>query len=632
MCGVAGIVHDDRSTRADAAILDRMNEALRHRGPDDGQIWTHGPAGIAARRLSIRDIDHGRQPMANEDASWVVALNGEIYNTEELRYALESKGYTFRTRCDTEILLRAMEAWGEDAVTRFNGMFAFAAYDRARHRLILARDRLGIKPLFYAQSGGTLYFASELDSLLQSGAVDDALNPSALDAYLTYLYVPAPDTIYRGASKLRPGQLLTYERGALRLQTYWQPRFDLNPAWSLHDAADRFRELFTDSVRLRRVADVPLGAFLSGGLDSSAVVAALAQQSPQPVQTFSIGFNDSAANELPYAAQVASRYGTDHTEEIATPDLVDLAPRIAKHFGEPFADSSAIPTWLVSELARRSVTVALSGDGGDELFAGYSWLRMNRLVNRLRALPKPLRSAARAALASLPHSANAGRAQRLLADTFLDHRESFRRRETCFNRAERLGLIAPQLHAEIASANIDRFAEHAANDWPDDDWMLHQDLRMYLPDDILTKVDRMSMAHGLEVRVPFLDHRLVEFAFTLPFALKLHRGQSKRVVKHAFRNDLPNPCLQQRKRGFAIPIDRWFRAQLAAVYRERVLSPTALSADWLDTESLRTLLDSHIAGRTNAGHRLWAVLMIEEWLRYHKHRAASAAERHRASA
>jgi len=595
-----------------------MNHALHHRGPDEGGVWTQGPMGLAVRRLSVIDVEHGHQPMMNEHGTLTVVFNGEIYNHAQLRGELEEKGYQFLTRCDTEVVLRAFEAWGDEAVERFNGMFAVAAYDLKKDRLFIARDRLGIKPLFYTLRFGALAFSSELDSLLRSGMVQGRLNPAAIDAFFTFLYVPAPDTIFEDVFKLCPGESLVFEKETVTRRTYWRPRFEIDNSWTLDSAAEAYLELLKDSVRLRNVADVPLGAFLSGGIDSSSVVAVLSQLADKQVKTFSIGFDDPEANELSYARLAARHFGTDHTEEIMKPDLTEAAAGLVRHFGEPFADSSAVPTWLVSTLARKHVTVALSGDGGDELFAGYAWAHMNRQVGRYRKAPPLLRGLVDTALHMAPTTPTVTKLRRFSEDSFLEPRESFRRRQTCFTADQRTALYKEAPYERIAACGVDRFEKHAdaVAGLSNDDWMLNQDLRMYLPDDILTKVDRMSMAVSLEARVPLLDHRIVEFAATVPFALKMEGNTSKLLVKHAMNNILPQELLSQRKRGFSIPIQRWFREDLATPFREVALDPNALSTKFLNQPMIEHLFNRHASGRDNHGHHLWALLTFEHWLRY----------------
>ena len=595
-----------------------MNAALAHRGPDDAGQWHGGHAALAMRRLSVIDLPTGDQPMVNEDGSIIVVFNGEIYNFQELRTDLERQGHVFKTHSDTEVIVHAYEQYGDNALQRFNGMFAFALYDQRRERLLLARDRLGIKPLFYAHHQGVLFFASELDALLRSDAPTGGLDAAALDAYFTYLYIPAPDTAFRNLRKLRPGEKIVFERGNLTKERYWQAQFKPDPAWTLDSAADRYMELLTDAVRLRRVSDVPLGALLSGGLDSSAVVGILSMMSSERVKTFTIGFDDPEADELAYARTAAEQFDTDHTEATLRPDLVEMAGGLVRHFGEPFADSSAVPTWLVANVARQDVTVVLSGDGGDELFAGYAWTHMNRKVARYRRLPAALRHLVNTALHLTPSRPLTAKLRRFSRDSFLNPMESFRRRQTCFLPGERAVLYSSEVAAAISDAVLDRFLEASELAGPIslDDQMLHQDLCMYLPDDILTKVDRMSMANSLETRVPLLDHRLVEFAATVPFDLKFRRGISKRLVKHAVKDLLPPQLLKQRKRGFAVPIHRWLRGELQAHFEETALGPDTRSRAYLRPEMVRLLLDSHAARTDDYGHHLWAVLMFEHWLRY----------------
>ncbi len=615
MCGICGIIHTDVDRWVDPARLAAMGDALAHRGPDDAGLWHEGPVGLGHRRLGVLDpTPAGHQPMISPDGRYVIVYNGEVYNFLELRKELEGRGLSFHTQCDTEVLLAAYAAWGEDMPARLNGMFAFAIHDRETGLLFAARDRLGIKPFFHTLRDGCFAFASELTALRKSGFADGGIDANALDDYLAYLYIPAPRTIFRHVFKLGPGEKLRFHRGRLEIASYWRPQYAVDEEWTLDTAADTYRELLWDAVRLRMRSDVPLGAFLSGGLDSSSVTAALADQSVRPVKTFSIGFDDAEADELAYARLAARHLGTDHTEAVLTPDMADLLPPLARHFGEPFADSSALPMWLVSRLARDQVTVTLSGDGGDELFAGYTWLHMNHRVAAYRRVPGLLRRSLDAGLRLLPATPRTGKLRRFSADAFLTADESFRRRLTCFTAAERRALYTPDF---TVADGRDRYGEHcaAARELSDDDRMLYLDTVMYLPDDILAKVDRMSMAHGLEARVPLLDHRLVEFAATVPFALKYAGGVSKIVAKHAMRDTLPPALLTQRKRGFSIPIDRWFRESLGAMYEETVLAPDARCTACLQAHALRSYLHRHRSGKENFGHRLWALLVLEHWLR-----------------
>jgi asparagine synthase (glutamine-hydrolysing) len=618
MCGICGLAHGDRGRSVDLSALSRMNEAMVHRGPDDAGTWECGHVGLAMRRLSIIDLFRGHQPMTNEDESVVVVFNGEIYNFQDLRADLEARGHTFRTLSDTEVIVRAYEEYGDDALQHFNGMFALAVYDARQDRLLLARDRLGIKPLLYTVRDGQLAFASELDALLHSGLVPGKLNPAALDAYFTFLYVPAPDTIFEGVHKLRPGHKLVFQQGRLSVEPYWRLRFAPDESWTLDSAAEAYVDLLNDSVRLRSISDVPLGAFLSGGVDSTSVVGMLSLIISAQVKTFTIGFDDAHANELAFARTAAKHFNTDHTETLMRPDLVEMAGDLVRHFGEPFADSSAVPTWLVSKMAREHVAVALSGDGGDELFAGYTWTHMTRKVNTYRRVPVTLRRLVDTALHLGGGSPGLAKFQRFSRDSFLKPDACFRRRHTCFDAEARAALYAPDVADSVLSHAVDRFQEHAdmAEVSSVDDWMLHQDLMMYLPDDILTKVDRMSMANSLEARVPILDHRIVEFAATIPFRLKLRMNVSKRVAKRALWFMIPQELLKQRKQGFAIPIHRWFREDLHGHFREIALGKGSLNGRLLNRHAIEARLNDHVQGRENYGHHLWTVLMFEHWLRY----------------
>jgi len=618
MCGICGVINAAPDRQIDRDRLTSMTMALEHRGPDDFGEWTNGRAGMAMRRLSVIDLFRGHQPMINEDRSLILVFNGEIYNYRDLRSALEEKGHTFRTLSDTEVILRAYEEWGDNCLHHFNGMFAFALYDAELDRLLLARDRVGIKPLFYTVKDGTIAFASELDSLLQSGKVSGRLNPSAIDAYFTFLYVPAPDTIFRGVHKLRPGEKLVYERGELRRERYWRLPAHIDESWTLESASEQFIELFSDALQMQCISDVPLGAFLSGGMDSSSVVGMLSLLSDTPIKTFSIGFDDPDANELEFARIVAKHFGTEHTEEIVKPELMFEEGDFAVRFGEPFADSSAVPTWLVSRLAKHQVTVALSGDGGDELLAGYTWMHMTRRVREYSRIPKPVRAAIHTGLRMMPRRPRYEKLRRFSGDSFRGELSAFRRRHTCLEQTVRTRLYAPELIEGVAAAEIDRFNEHAkdlAHLGPDDR-MLHLDFLMYLPDDILTKVDRMSMAHGLEARVPLLDHRIVEFAASLPFHLKYNKGRSKVLLKHALRDLLPPELTRQRKRGFAVPIHRWMRGSLLPQFEEYVLGDSSRCGVFLQRPAIRHLLEQHVQLRENHGHALWAIFMFEQWLRY----------------
>lgn len=607
MCGIAGLYNHEGEA---APRLEAMRDALLHRGPDATGIALFPGGGLAHTRLSVIDCtEAANQPFSWGGGRFQLVYNGELYNFIELRGELEQAGVQFTTRSDTEVLAAALGIWGVDALPRLNGMFAFAWHDAEEGSLLLARDHVGIKPLFHANMPGGFVFASELDALMKSGLVEDRIDRDALDAYLMLQYIPAPRTIYAGVRKLRPGHWMRVRRDRIEERAYWSLRFAPDNTWTLDTAAERYRELLEDSVRRQRVSDVPLGAFLSGGLDSSSVTAVMAGQSDSPVATFSIGFDDAEANELPYARQVAAHFNTRHHERVASTDLASLLPELVARFGEPFADSSALPTWLVSKLAREHVTVALSGDGGDELFAGYTWLHRALLTRRASRIPSPVREALSALLQCAPASPRAAQLLRFLSDAKLPMEAAFLRRLTMFEPGLRRRLLGGSSAWNPFHEAWEQFAG------VDEERMLGVDTALYLSDDILTKVDRMSMTHALEVRVPLLDYRIVEFAATLPFALKYAKGESKRVAKHAFRKVLPPEILRQRKRGFSLPIDAWFRGALGAQFREQVLASGARIAGVLDADALPTMLHEHERGEENHGHRLWALLVLEEWLR-----------------
>ncbi len=618
MCGICGIIHADREQRADTALVERMNCALEHRGPDDSGLWHGGHTALAMRRLSVIDLFRGGQPITNEDATIVLVYNGEIYNFQELRESLESRGHVFRTLSDTEVVLRAYEEYGDDALHHLNGMFAFALYDARQNRLLLARDRVGIKPLFYTVRNGALAFSSELDSLMQSGMIRGALNSSAINAYFSFLYVPAPDTIFRDVFKLPPAHKLVFQDGRLSVERYWSLELKSDTKLTVPEAAEEFVELLCDAVRMQCVSDVPIGAFLSGGLDSSSVVAMMHVNSAAPVKTYSIGFDDAHMDELKYARVAAEHFETEHTEEILKPDMVETVPYLIRFFGEPFADSSALPMWLVAQLARREVTVVLSGDGGDELFAGYTWLRMTRHVNAYRRIPAVLRYGVDTVLRLAPTTPFLGKLRRFSRDSFLEPDAVFRRRETCFDANERTALYGPELATHVAKDVVDRFQEHVedAASMSAENRMLHQDFNMYLPDDILAKVDRMTMAHSLEARVPILDNRVIDFAASVPFRMKMRGSISKYIVKKAIGPIMPPDLIRQRKQGFAIPIHRWMREDLRGHFLDTVLGHDARNPLLLNRRAIRSLFDRHIQETDNFGHHLWAVLMFEEWLRY----------------
>jgi asparagine synthase (glutamine-hydrolysing) len=619
MCGIAGIFHYAEPALVARETVARMVAPLRHRGPDDQGVHLAGTMALGHARLSIIDVAGGHQPIFNEDRTVAVICNGEIYNHRELRRGLEERGHRFATRSDTEVIVHLWEELGAGCVERLAGMFALAVADFRRRKLLLARDRVGKKPLYLADDGRRLGFASELKSLLAAGLIRPEIDPEALDLYLAYGYVPAPWTIFRGATKLPAGHFaLVDERGA-RVERYWDvPTEEAQDAGPAADErlASELERLLATAVRDRLESDVPLGAFLSGGLDSGTIVSLMSETSSGPVRTHTVGFADRASDEREDAAAVARALGTDHLETEVRPDLADVLPRIAWHLDEPFADPSAVPTWYVSRETRRRVTVALSGDGGDELFAGYGEkYGMHLMEERLRSfLPAPLRRGLFPALGrSWPRSPRLPRALRLgglFRNLSVEAPRSYD-----FDRR----LIPPHLEERLLGGRrrFDPFVAiepHLARA-PKEPLAraLYLDLKTWLADDGLVKVDRMSMAHSLEVRCPLLDHRIIEFAARLPARLKLAGGTSKVLLRRVAARRLPAGILARPKRGFAPPVSRWLREDLRDLSRDLLLAPDAFGRGLFDRREIERLLDDHAARRLEAGWALWTLLMLEVW-------------------
>ena len=627
MCGIAGIFDLRERRPINRALLEAMNQTQLHRGPDEAGVHLEPGVGLAHRRLSIIDLSSGQQPLFNEDGTVVVTYNGEIYNFPELTEELKQAGHTFRTHCDTEVIVHAWEEWGESCVERFRGMFAFAVWDRNRATLFLARDRLGIKPLYYAQlPDGHVIFASELKALMAHPDLSRAIDPLAVEDYFAFGYVPEPRSIFKAVLKLPPGHVLTLRRSQPTLpepREYWDVPFRPLSAMSEADAAEELVERLREAVRIRLVADVPLGAFLSGGVDSSAVVAMMAGLSPDPVQTCSIAFADSAYDESPYAQQVANRYRTDHFVQHVDPDDFDLIDRLGTLYDEPFADSSALPTYRVCELARRKVVVALSGDGGDENLAGYHRYRHHLSEEHLRQwLPPTLRRTLFGGLARFyPKADWAPRVFRAKA-TF-----QAMARSTVEGYLQHVGILRSEIRAQMFARGfrqelqgynaVEVLHRHAARAPTDDPLSLAQylDMKTYLPGDILTKVDRASMAHALEVRVPILDHHLMEWISGLPAGLKLRGAEGKYLFKKAMEPHLPHDVLYRRKMGFAVPVAEWFRGPLRERMRAQVLGPRMSESCLFDMNHLNTLVDQHTTGRRDHSPALWALLMFDQFLR-----------------
>jgi asparagine synthase (glutamine-hydrolysing) len=618
MCGIAGMVAA-LGREADAGLLQAMTDILAHRGPDGDGMHLDGRVGLGHRRLSIIDLVTGDQPMASDDDRVWITFNGEIYNFQELRSELESRGQRFRTTSDTEVLLKAYEAYGTDCLRHLRGMFAFAIWDGRRRRLFLARDRAGIKPLVYAWDGRRLLFASEIKALLQDPAVDRDVDLEALRDYLTFLYVPSPKTIFRAIRKLPPASFLTLDvdSGDLRVERYWQLAFRPDNRRSEAETVEGLRAHLADAVRSHLVSDVPIGAFLSGGADSGTVVALMAQATREPVRTFSIGFEEAAFDEVAYARMVAGRYHTQHYEFVVKPDALAALPRLTWQFDEPFADASALPTYYVSKITREHVTVGLSGDGGDESFAGYTrYARAQALHRRLdRAPGRVLRPLLGLAGRLMPAGM---RGQGTLALFGADPVGRYFRIMTGGRGATLARLLAPELRARVASELDDRVFRALAGPEPESDYvatMQRLDVETYLPEDILTKVDRMSMLVSLESRVPLLDHVLMEYVATIPTALKLAGGEGKAVLKRAMAGDLPHAVLHRRKMGFGVPLGTWLRSELGDYAREILLDARTRRRGFLAPAGVAALLDEHRSGRRDRSTQIWSLLCLEEWAR-----------------
>ncbi len=627
MCGICGIASAEELPAESPVWVGAMCDALVHRGPDDEGIHADTAAVLGSRRLSIIDVPGGRQPIANEDETVWVVFNGEIYNHRELRSVLEARGHRFRTRSDTEVIVHAYEEYGTDCPAHLGGMFAFAIWDSKRRRLFAARDRLGQKPFYYARHGELFCFGSELKALLEIPGVEREIDEVALHHYLSLQYIPDPRSIYRAIRKLPAAHWLSFEDGRLVIERYWDLDFEPKLSIDERQAAEELRRLLEQAVRRRLVSEVPLGAFLSGGLDSSIVVGLMAENSANPVKTFSIGFTFEALNELPHARAVAERWGTEHHELVVTPErFEDVLQRLTAAFDEPFADSSAFQTYYLARETRRHVTVALNGDGGDEGFAGYPRYWLDRYVRPYAGLPRWITQGLVPALVDrLPEprqtiiEANWVLGLKRLAQVArISPKASIVRWGSYFDESLKSELYTPDFRARLSGVDT---AELLGLDFDNArartflDRTLAVDTRNYLCGDILVKTDRMTMAHSLEGRSPFLDHELLEFAARLPARLKLRGRRGKVLLRHAFRELVPPSIRRRPKRGFGAPIEAWLRNELRPAVHELLLRPSAMLTDYLDKTKIAAMVADHEAARCDHGRRIWALLMLEEWLR-----------------
>jgi asparagine synthase (glutamine-hydrolysing) len=624
MCGICGYVNAPGTGPASADLLARMCREIIHRGPDDEGLYVDGPAALGNRRLSIIDVEGGHQPLSNEDGSLWIAYNGEAYNFAEVRDDLLARGHAFRTRSDTETIVHAFEEWGAEFIDRFRGMFAFALWDAKSRTLRLVRDRVGVKPLYYTLlPDGTIVFGSELKTILVHPGVKRAIEPRALDLFLTLEYVPAPFSMFKGIHKLPAGCILTWEDGKIAIRRYWDvplPGEGTKPR-SLASLQDELYALLKESVKLRLVSDVPLGAFLSGGIDSSAIVGLMRELGASPLRTYSIGFKDASYNELAHARRIAERFETEHEELILEPRALELTEKLVRHLDEPLGDFSIFPTYLVSAMARRHVKVVLSGDGGDEIFAGYEHYQAQKIA-RLPGVAAGAKLAGLATARLKPGDKKKGAWNKLRRFTQAFGNDAGLRhvRWMMFlSQGDRDALYSNGLKKDLGglpalgdSAPFDEVFRRMA-DFDRTTGELYLDLKTYLVDDIMVKVDRMSMAASLEAREPLLDHKLVEFAFRLPGRLKLHGLTTKWIFKKTMERLLPKDNIYRRKEGFSIPIKHWLRVELREMMEE-YLGETRIAAGGLfRPETVRAMIDAHVRGRENYSHQLWALLIFEIW-------------------
>jgi asparagine synthase (glutamine-hydrolysing) len=623
MCGIAGfIAQDDFADRQESTlVLDRMCRRIAHRGPDDQGMMVEGRAALGMRRLSIIDLAGGQQPMSGCTSAVTIVFNGEIYNYHELQRELEARGHHFKTHSDTETILHAYEEYGAGCVNHLRGMFAFAIWDERRRELFIARDRAGKKPLYYTVTPrGTLLFGSELKSLREHPEFRGEIDSEALDAYLTFGYVPDPLTIFRDVHKLPPGCHLTFAANRVRVEQYWDFPYEepqIEPALTEADCLEELLALLDEAVRVRLVADVPLGAFLSGGVDSSVVVGLMARHTQQPVKTFSIGFHEDSYNELKYARVAAKKFGTDHHEFIVTPDICEVVDELVWHFDEPFADSSAIPTYMVSKLAREFVKVVLSGDGGDEVFGGYTRYAVDRKRSGFARLPRLLRRGVMQPLGRrLPHGS---RGRNYIYVNAFEPLDRYIEDISIFTRLNKPSLYTDDFRQQLGQTDATaRFREYAERSRSDDalDPLLYLDSKTYLPGDILTKVDRMSMAVSLEARAPLLDHKLIEYVCTrIPASMKMKGLETKHIFKRAVVDLVPAEILNRPKQGFGVPIDQWINRELRDRVRTTLTEPRTRARGYIEPRYVSLLLDEHERGRRDHATELWALFMLELWQR-----------------
>ena len=621
MCAICGVINKNHLPLS-LDLLQTMTRTMRHRGPDQEGYQQLNNVGLGFQRLSIIDLVHGQQPMSNEDDSLWIVFNGEIYNFQQLRAELEASGrHHFKTQTDTEVILHLYEDLGEQCVERLRGMFAFAIWNDKTKTLFMARDRLGKKPLIYADLPNAFLFSSEIKALLKHPDVSKEIDYQAIDLYLSYQYIPSPHTIFKSIKKLPPAHTLTSKDGGLSIKRYWSPPRHVDTTLDFHEAQDAMMEKLKEATRIRMIADVPIGAFLSGGKDSSVIVGLMSELSSQPIKTFSIGFEEEAFSELPYAAEVAAYFKCDHHEFVVKSDMIEVLSKLVWHYGEPFADSSALPSYFVSKMSRQYVTVALNGDGGDETLAGYPRYKAAKLAGVLTAIPVSLRKTALHIFSLLPDGvpphALIWRMKRLLGLGVDDPRTFYLDMLCFFKESQKQRIYSPfmkqQLGNQYAADHVNALIEPAAPLTGTNKY-LYADLLSYLPECLMVKMDIASMANSLEARSPFLDHEFVELALSFPSEWKL-RGltQSKYILNQKIKGWLPSSVLNRKKQGFALPMSHWFKGPLRHYVSEMLLSEKAVARNVFKKNEIQNLLVEHQQGRSDHSYELWSLLVLEQW-------------------
>jgi len=629
MCGICGKI--SFGSTVNEGLIRKMCDTLRHRGPDDegvyiGQSTVHGPRSTVAlghRRLSIIDLSQaGHQPMSNEDQSIWIVFNGEIYNFPELRENLIKKGHRFKSRTDAETVLHLYEDKGIDCIKDLRGMFAFALWDERKGKLFLVRDRLGQKPLFYSVRNGSLTFASELKALLEDESISKDIDFGSIDDFLNYKYIPAPFTIFRGVNKLLPAHFLVWEKGEVKTERYWGLDYSKKLKLDEDEYCRRISDLLRESTKIRLISDVPLGAFLSGGIDSSAIVGVMAGLMDWPVKTFSIGFEEETFDETPYARIVAEKFSTEHKEFVVKADALAILPELITHFGEPYGDSSAIPTYYLAKMTREFVTVALNGDAGDESFGGYERYVANRMAERYRLPLSVVGKAARNLIKNIPESTQhkdmANRMKRFLNSVALGREERYADFVSVFKRDDRAGIYSNFASEEIKKINRENIVRQEygrSNTCDVIDSTLFVDLMTYMPGDLLPKVDITSMAHSLEARSPFLDHKFLEFSAGIPPHLKVKGLTTKYILKKALKDTLPKQIVNRKKAGFGVPVAKWFKDELKDYVYDILMSDTCNKRGYFNRSHIKQILDLHSGGKINYGDSIWCLLNLELWHR-----------------